>query len=290
MHIIHTIDALTHLVRQWRTHHERIAYVPTMGALHAGHSALLQAARASADRLILSIFVNPMQFGPTEDLATYPRTFDADCVIAQQCEVDAIFAPTVETIYPEGDQTVVDVGPLAEGLCGAHRPGHFRGVATVVCKLFHIMAPDVAYFGEKDYQQLQLIRRMVRDLHWPITIVGLPTVREADGLALSSRNRHLAPSERARALAIPRALHACQARARTLRETAPLIAGVQAALAQALDRIDYVAIVDAEDLTPLASLDRGPTATGVRPARLCVAGYLGTTRLIDNIALVPHDR
>ncbi len=181
---------------------QRIAFVPTIGALHAGHVSLLREARRHGDLLVLSIFVNPTQFGPKEDLSRYPRTFDADLEKAREAGADVVFHPEPTEMYPDGYQTFVEVRRLQEGLCGASRPGHFVGVATVVLKLFNIVQPQVAFFGEKDYQQLQVIKRMVRDLDLPVVIVGMPIVREADGVALSSRNAYLSAEERARARAL----------------------------------------------------------------------------------------
>jgi pantoate--beta-alanine ligase len=259
-----------------RTRGERIAFVPTMGALHAGHVALLDEARRRADRVVLSIFVNPTQFGPHEDLDRYPRDLPGDLAKAAAAGVDVAFVPDRAAMYTEGNQTTVQVHELERGMCGDARPGHFVGVATVVCKLFNIVRPHIAVFGEKDFQQLAVIRRMVRDLDVPVEIVGLPTVREADGLALSSRNRFLSADERARALSISRALFA----ARTdweagQKDAAVLRAGVRKVLADAgIDRVEYVDLRDAETLRPMTIVDR--------PAVLAVAAFVGATRLIDN--------
>ncbi len=251
-----------------------------MGALHEGHAALLRAAREAAGTgpVVASVFVNPLQFAPGEDLDRYPRTFEADLELCRRAGVDVVFAPSATEVYPDGEPLVtVEPGPLAAELEGASRPGHFRGVLTVVAKLFGLTRPDLAVFGEKDYQQLVLVRRMSRDLCLGVDVVGVPTVREADGLALSSRNRYLDPDERARAAALSRALRAAQ-------ECAP--AGVTAALAAA------TAELDAEHLEPdylelrtpdLATLD--PSAAGPAEARILVAARVGTTRLIDNLPL-----
>jgi len=256
----------------------RIAFVPTMGYLHAGHVALLDEARRLGDRVALSIFVNPTQFGPREDLDRYPRDLPGDLAKAAAAGTDVAFVPEVAAMYPSGHQTTVQVHRLERGLCGEVRPGHFVGVATVVCKLFNIVRPHVAVFGEKDFQQLALIRRMVRDLDMPVEIVGLPTVREPDGLAMSSRNKFLSPAERARAAAISTALFAARERWRSgVTDAAPLIAEVSAALAEPVARIQYVEIRDAETLEPLATVDR--------PAVLAVAAFVGATRLIDNVRL-----
>ncbi len=255
---------------------ERIAFVPTMGALHAGHVVLLGEGRRRAERLVLSIFVNPTQFGPNEDLARYPRDLPGDLAKAAGAGTDVAFVPDAGDIYPAGFQTTVAVGELSRGLDGPLRPGHFAGVATVVAKLFNIVRPDLAIFGEKDFQQLAIVRRMVADLAMGIEIVGVPTVREPDGLAMSSRNAYLSPAERARATSLCRALFAARDRvaagegdARALLETA------RAALD--VDRLDYLELCDAETLAPVTRVDR--------PAVLAVAAFIGRTRLIDNVRI-----
>jgi pantoate--beta-alanine ligase len=257
-----------------------LVLVPTMGALHAGHSALIDAARARAGTggtVVVSIFVNPTQFGPHEDLAKYPRTVEADLELCAAHGTDAIFAPTADEMYPPGDSTFVEENALARGLCGASRPGHFRGVCTVVAKLFHILRPDAAIFGEKDYQQLAVIRRMNRDLRFGIDIIGHPTVREDDGLALSSRNRYLSPDERRRARHFPAALAA----AARERRPAEIIATATVLITRDCGAApEYVAVVDAETLKPLDALDR--------PAVLAAAVKIGETRLIDNVRLTPR--
>jgi len=256
----------------------RIAFVPTMGALHAGHVALLEEGRRRADQLVLSIFVNPTQFGPREDLDRYPRDLPGDLALGAGSGVSVAFVPERTAMYPSGHQTTVQVHDLEQVMCGAARPGHFVGVATVVCKLFNIVRPHVAIFGEKDFQQLAVIRRMVRDLNMPVEIVGHPTVREPDGLALSSRNKFLSAGDRARALGLSRALFAARARfASGERDAAVLIAEARWALDGACDRLDYLDLRDAEDLLPLAVVDR--------PAVLAVAAFVGPTRLIDNVRL-----
>jgi len=259
-----------------RARGERIAFVPTMGYLHAGHTALMDEAHRHGDRVVLSIFVNPLQFGPNEDLERYPRDLPGDLAKAAAHRVDAVFLPTPANMYPPGHQTTVQVHELEQGLCGGSRPGHFVGVATVVCKLFNIVRPHAAVFGEKDFQQLALIRRMVRDLDMPVDIVSLPTVREPDGLAMSSRNKYLLPDERQRAAAISRALFAARAaRDGGERDAAKLVEGVVAVLHDEVTRIDYVELRDAESLQSLATVDR--------PAVLAVAAFVGRTRLIDNV-------
>lgn len=258
-----------------------IAVVPTMGALHDGHLALLRAARARADIVILTIFVNPTQFGPGEDLAQYPRDEANDVAKARTCGIDLAFCPEASAMYPPGHQTFVEVGELQKPLCGASRPGHFAGVATVVAALFHITRPHIAVFGEKDYQQLAIIRRMVRDLHFGIDVVSVPIVREPDGLAMSSRNAYLSPEQRRAALALSRSLAAGNALVTAgERDPAPIIAAARDILAaEPLLRIDYVELRDAVELSEIARLER--------PAVLAIAAFAGTTRLIDQIALAP---
>jgi pantoate--beta-alanine ligase len=257
-----------------------VILVPTMGALHAGHAALIDAARARAGRngtVIVSIFVNPTQFGPNEDLAKYPRTMEADLEMCSTHGADAVFAPTADEMYPPGDSTFVDEAELSRGLCGAQRPGHFRGVCTVVAKLFNIIRPDAAIFGEKDYQQLAIVRRMARDLFFNLEIIGHPTVREADGLAMSSRNRYLDADERKRAAAFPAALST----AAQENDPGQIMAKATALITEGTGSApQYVELVDAETLAPLAALDR--------PAVLAAAVKIGETRLIDNVRLAPR--
>jgi pantoate--beta-alanine ligase len=257
----------------------RIAVVPTMGALHDGHLALVRAARARADVVILTIFVNPTQFGPNEDLAKYPRDEEGDLAKARAAGIDLAFCPEAAAMYRPGSQTFVEVRELQKPLCGASRPGHFAGVATVVAKLFHIALPHVAVFGEKDYQQLAIIRRMVRDLDFAIEIASVPIVREPDGLALSSRNAYLSAPQRRAALSLSAGLAAAeQAFAAGERRSEALVAAVRARIdAEAETRIDYVELRDADELTPLSTIER--------PAVLAVAAFVGTTRLIDNRVL-----
>jgi pantoate--beta-alanine ligase len=257
----------------------RIAVVPTMGALHDGHLSLLRAGRARADLLIATIFVNPTQFGPGEDYAAYPRTEEDDVARARECGADLVFAPDADSMYPPGYETYVEVRELSRPLCGASRPGHFSGVATVVTKLFHTTLPHVAVFGEKDYQQLALIRRMNRDLDFGIEIVGMPIVREADGLALSSRNRYLSPEERADALSLSRGLTAAREAYRAgERDRGALEACARAPVEAApRARLEYAELRDADTLEPVERADR--------PAVLAVAARVGTTRLIDNTVL-----
>lgn len=261
----------------------RVALVPTMGALHDGHLALVAEARrrVGPDGFVaLSIFVNPTQFGPTEDLAAYPRDLDSDLARCASAGVDAVFAPEAAAMYPPGDETRVRVGALTEGLCGAWRPGHFEGVATVVTKLFALAGPCVAVFGRKDYQQWRVVSRLARDLWLPVDVVGLATVREPDGLAMSSRNRYLSAADRARAVAVPTALDAAvRAWASGERNPRALESAARAVLAAACDRVEYV---EARDAASLATLDDGPA---VAPVVLALAVRVGTTRLIDNLVL-----
>jgi pantoate--beta-alanine ligase len=255
-----------------------VALVPTMGALHEGHRSLIREARARAAQVVVSIFVNPLQFAPNEDFSRYPRTFDADLQACRDEGVDVVFAPAVEDMYPPGHQVGVRAGAMGEIVEGASRPGHFDGMLTVVLKLFNLVAPDVAVFGRKDAQQLALIRRMAADLDLPIEIVGAPTVREPDGLALSSRNRYLSADERRVALALPRALRAGAAGS----SPAEIRAAAMAVLHDAAPELvlDYLALVD-----PATFAEVGDSYTG--EALLAVAARVGRTRLIDNIAVSP---
>ena len=250
-----------------------------MGALHVGHLALVKAALGMADRVVASIFVNPTQFGPSEDLSRYPRQEADDAAALDAAGCHLLYAPDVAEVYPHGFATEVRVARVSEGLCGAHRPGHFAGVATVVAKLLNQTQPDVALFGEKDYQQLLVIRRLVTDLDMPVEIVGVPTVREADGLALSSRNAYLSDAERTRAALFPQTLAEARERLFAGEAVDVVIAAAAARLADAGLESDYVDLRSADTLEPMAALDR--------PARLLGAVRVGTTRLIDNIAVEP---
>ena len=273
---VRTVAALRREVATWRGQKLSVALVPTMGALHQGHLALVARARELADRVVASLFVNPAQFGPNEDFARYPRDEMADAGKLAGAGCDLLFAPGVAEIYPRGFATTVDPGPLAERLCGPFRPGHFRGVATVVTKLLLEALPDVACFGEKDYQQLQIIRGIARDLDIPVRIEGVATVREADGLALSSRNAYLTAAERQIAPALHRVLTDAAARVRAGASPRDAeTAAVAQLLAAGFASVDYVELCDATTLEPLAGLDR--------PARALAAARLGATRLIDNI-------
>lgn len=275
--IVRTVADLRAAVAGWRKSGERVGLVPTMGALHDGHLTLVRAARAMCPRAIVSIFVNPIQFGPNADFDRYPRDLDGDVAKLGRVGTDLVFAPDVSEMYPPGFATTVSLSGLTEGLCGPHRPGHFAGVATVVTKLLNQAAPDAAFFGEKDFQQLQVVRRVVRDLDIPTEIVGVPTVREADGLAMSSRNLYLSADQRARAATLYRVLTQAAQALRGGAPSAEVIARGKADLAAAgFDPIDYLDVVDAETLIAI------PGANG--NARIAVAAWLGKTRLIDNIA------
>lgn len=284
MEIITSVPALRELVSTARRAGRRIGFVPTMGFLHEGHLALMRQARSENDLLITSVFVNPTQFGPNEDFEAYPRDEARDCALMSSVGVDAAFFPTVEAMYPQGYDTIVEVGPsLTNGLCGGSRPGHFRGVATVVTKLFNLVQPDAAYFGQKDAQQVAVIRRMVEDLNIPVEIVACPIVRESDGLAMSSRNTYLGPSERRDALILSQALKAAEGAVAAGERTA---AAVEALIRRTISTvptavIDYVEIVDANTLVPLEEL-RGSVL-------IALAVKVGKPRLIDNCVLeVPH--
>jgi pantoate--beta-alanine ligase len=275
---VHT--AIAELLR-WRAQATvPVGFVPTMGFLHAGHLSLIRRARAENASAVVSIFVNPTQFGPGEDFQRYPRDLDRDLGLIESARVDAVFTPTVDEMYPQGASTVVEVESLSGMLEGASRPGHFRGVATVVCTLFHLVQPHRAYFGEKDYQQLQVIQRMVHDLQMPVEVIGCPTVREPDGLAMSSRNVYLSPPEREAAATLSGALSEAERLFQEgVRDALALQQRVQSLLAaQSLIRIDYVAVVQPHTLRPLTSL--GPDG-----AVICLAVWLGKTRLIDNLRL-----
>ena len=274
---VERVAELRDQVRRWRAAGERIACVPTMGNLHAGHLSLVRAGRACADRVVASIFVNPLQFAANEDLDAYPRTLDADRAQLAAMGCDLLFTPSVRTIYPHGQDshTRVEVPGLSDWLCGASRPGHFVGVATVVCKLLNLMQPDVALFGEKDFQQLLVIRRLVEDLALPVEIIGVPTTREADGLAMSSRNGYLTPAERALAPALYRVLNQTAEALRAGEVLAQAEYAGRNALAAAGLRPDYLSVRRAEDLAPAGAADRALV--------ILAAAYLGRARLIDNL-------
>jgi pantoate--beta-alanine ligase len=276
--VVTTIAEVRAAVADARNRGRTVGFVPTMGALHEGHAALVRAARAAGGFVVVSVFVNPTQFGPTEDFARYPRTLDADRALCHEAGADLVFAPSAAEMYPERSVAFAEVAELDTVLCGASRPGHFRGVCTVVLKLFNIVLPDRAFFGAKDYQQARIITQMVRDLNAPVAVRVEPTVREPDGLALSSRNRYLSPDERGAAPAIYRALLAVRERAAGERDVPTLEATLRAKLAAIPGaRVDYARIVDAETLQPIERVER--------PVVAAVAVFLGTTRLIDNVVI-----
>jgi pantoate--beta-alanine ligase len=261
---------------------ETIAFVPTMGFLHEGHLILMREGRKRASVLVSSLFVNPTQFGPSEDFSRYPRNFERDCELMRAVPVDALFAPASDAMYPAGSQTWVEATEVTKGLCADHRPGHFRGVTTVCAKLFNIVKPHVALFGEKDFQQLRAIQRMVRDLNFDLEIVPVATVREKDGLAMSSRNAYLTPEQREQALALSRALKAAGT---CLRAGATRPADLASAAREVLEntagvKIEYVEAVDAETLAPIVTIDR--------PVVVAIAAQVGATRLIDNMVFAPR--
>jgi pantoate--beta-alanine ligase len=279
MQIISDIQQMQSLTSTLKREGRRIAFVPTMGFLHEGHASLLREGRTRGDCLVLSIFVNPIQFGPAEDLERYPRNLDGDCAIARECGVDIVFTPTAAEMYPPGFQTGIRVKELALPLCGASRPGHFDGVATVVAKLFNIVQPDVALFGRKDFQQLAIIRRMAADLSLPVEIVGMPIVRDQDGLAMSSRNAYLSPELRHSALCLSSAIRLVRERYSTgERNAARLIEAARDLIhAESAATIDYLELRDASTLETAAEVSD--------TTLMALAVIIGTTRLIDNTLL-----
>ena len=278
MRIITAIDEMQTAARELRSG-GTLGLVTTMGALHAGHLSLIAAARRDCAHVVASIFVNPLQFGPNEDFSRYPRTFDADCAALTAAGVDLLFAPSAETLTPAGATTFIEVAGISDRLDGASRPGHFRGVATIVAKLFHIVAPDRAYFGQKDAAQVAVLRAMVRELNLPVDLVVCPIVREPDGLALSSRNRYLTPEQRSRATILHRALnaaadlHACGER-NTRAVTAAML---EVFATEPSVKVEFAAVVDPDTLLPVEDTTRG--------ALIAVAAHLGQTRLIDNLLI-----
>ena len=279
MNIISLTTEMQQVALNLKQNGQRIAFVPTMGFLHEGHASLLREGRRRVDILVLSIFVNPIQFGPNEDLERYPRNLDGDCAIARECGVDIVFTPTAAEMYPAGFQTSIRVNDLALPLCGASRPGHFDGVATVVTKLFNIVQPDLALFGMKDFQQLAIIRRMVHDLSLPVEIVGMPIVREADGLAMSSRNAYLSPDERRSALCLSRAIRLVRERYAAGEHTA----GALLSAAQELIEAEPAAVIDYLELRDSATLETVSTVSD--GTLMALAVRIGATRLIDNTLL-----
>jgi pantoate--beta-alanine ligase len=283
MQIVTSAARMTEQSEAARSRGRRIGFVPTMGALHEGHLSLVAHARAACDEVVLSIYVNPLQFGPREDFAAYPRDLEKDAALSRRAGVTVLFAPEDAEIHVQGSRTFVEVAGLQDALCGRSRPGHFRGVATVVAKLFAVVRPHAAYFGEKDAQQIRLIRRMTRDLHLPIDIVGCPIVRAADGLALSSRNAYLGEAERRAAPVVHRALCAAAERAAAGETDASRLVALvtEEIAAEPLARIDYVEAVDDDSLEPVASV-RGRVL-------LAAAVHFGRARLIDNVVLEGRD-
>ena len=275
MKIVGTVKEVREQVKEWKKQGLSVGFVPTMGYLHEGHKSLMDAARKGNDKVVVSIFVNPMQFGPTEDLATYPRDLDHDAALCESAGVDLIFHPEAEEMYEKDFCSFVDMTGLTEGLCGKTRPIHFRGVCTVVNKLFNIVTPDHAYFGQKDGQQLAVIKRMVRDLNMDIEIVGCPIVREEDGLANSSRNTYLSPEERKAALILSKTVALGKELAKTEKDANKVVEAMKKNIeTEPLAKIDYVEAVDALSMAPVEKLEG--------TCMLAMAVYIGKTRLIDN--------
>lgn len=275
MKIVGTVKEVREQVKEWKKQGLSVGFVPTMGYLHEGHKSLMDAARKGNDKVVVSIFVNPMQFGPTEDLATYPRDLDHDAALCESAGVDLIFHPEAEEMYEKDFCSFVDMTGLTEGLCGKTRPIHFRGVCTVVNKLFNIVTPDHAYFGQKDGQQLAVIKRMVRDLNMDIEIVGCPIVREEDGLAKSSRNTYLSPEERKAALILSKTVVLGKELAKTEKDANKVVEAMKKNIeTEPLAKIDYVEAVDALSMAPVEKLEG--------TCMLAMAVYIGKTRLIDN--------
>ncbi len=281
MRAVESAQELSRLCDEARAGGARVGLVPTMGALHRGHARLIEVARERSDFVVVTVFVNPTQFGPSEDLAKYPRTLDADSALSRELGASVLFTPEVATMYPAGEETRVRVGRTAGALCGEFRPTHFEGVTTVVAKLFGAVGRSVAVFGRKDYQQLRVISRMAADLFYPVEIVGVPTVREPDGLALSSRNRYLSPADRVRALGLARGLSAAvRAFEQGERRASALVQVCRDAVEPNADSVDYVTLADAHNVEPFDLEQR----IGER-ALLAVAARVGGARLIDNVVL-----
>ena len=278
--IVRTKAELRSVVHTWRAAGESVSVVPTMGALHEGHLSLVRAAREQSDRVIVTLFVNPKQFDDAGDLSDYPRTEEEDAAKLAPLGVDLLFAPAASEIYPQGFATKVSVSGVSEGLCGAARAGHFDGVATIVAKLFIQTAADLAFFGDKDFQQMQVVKRMARDLDIPVTVIACPTVREPDGLAMSSRNVQLSKEDRVRAPVLAQTLFAAAGRIEAGEPVATVLSQSVSALEKAgFDKVDYFELRAESGLRPLDSL--------IEPARLLAAAHLGETRLIDNVAVRP---
>ena len=276
MEIIRTVADMKARAAAWKAEGLSIGLVPTMGSLHEGHESLMDAARAASDRVVVSVFVNPIQFGPGEDYEAYPRDLERDARICERHGVDVVFHPEVDDMYAPAHNTFVVMETLTDSLCGASRPGHFRGVCTVVTKLFNIVTPDRAYFGQKDAQQLAVIKRMVKDLNMPLTITGCPIIREEDGLAKSSRNTYLSPEERKAALVLSRSIFLGKEMVeKGERDCKKILASMTAEIEkEPLAKIDYVKIVDLDTMQQVEKIDRGFLAA--------IAVYIGKTRLIDN--------
>jgi len=282
MRTVRTISEIRMALKTLREGGHRIGFVPTMGFLHEGHASLIKQSTARCNSTVVSVFVNPTQFGPSEDLSRYPRDLDRDQNLCLKLGVDVLFLPEASELYPTGFSTFVEPGPLSENLCGKFRPGHFRGVATVVAKLFNIVQPDLAFFGQKDLQQIAVIRRMIKDLNMPVDIIAVPTVREADGLAMSSRNSYLSPEDRQRALCLHRGLTAASEAFQGGERRVSRLAEIARNHFEGVDEIQYSQLVDAGTMEPLAG-------EVTRAAALCVAAVVGKTRLIDNVLLSPTD-
>jgi len=284
MRVIQSPKEMQQQVREWKQQGLKIALVPTMGCLHAGHLSLMRIARQNGDRVIVSIFVNPLQFGPNEDFDAYPRQFEADCSLVKNEKVHLVFHPDAGEMYPCGFQTTISVKNLSVGMCGADRPGHFDGVATVVAQLLHLTSPDVAVFGEKDFQQLTIIRQMVRDLHFPVTIIGAPIIREADGLAMSSRNKYLKGEMRHQALCLYQSIQAAKLLVGdgggTNVTAEAVVELTKKTVEEAGCRLEYAVVVNEHSLQPEAVVGNGSV--------LAIAVKVGgSVRLIDNAKLVP---
>lgn len=281
MKLIHSISQMRQLSRRLRRQGARLGLVPTMGALHEGHLSLVRAAKVKSDLVAVSIFVNPTQFGPNEDFARYPRSLEKDCELLEREGVEFVFAPSAEEMYPSGAVTWVTIEGLSERLCGKSRPGHFRGVATVVAKLFNVVEPDIAFFGQKDAAQVAVLKRMVRELNFPVEVEVCPIVRESDGLALSSRNAYLTADERRMALVLHASLQRAQKLFHDGERDAPKIVSEakKAFVLQPAVRLDYFEIVDPDTLEPISTINNR--------SLVAVAAFVGSTRLIDNILLEP---
>ena len=278
MRLVRSVPELRALLKTLRGKAGRLGLVPTMGYLHEGHASLIQHCRSRCDSVVVSVFINPMQFGMEEDLGRYPQDLDRDQALCLQKGATVLFIPELKEIYPTGFNTFIDPGLMGQVLCGKYRPGHFRGVVTIVSKLLNIIQPDLAFFGQKDLQQAAIIRRMIWDLNLPVELVVVPTVREADGLAMSSRNVYLSPDERRRALCISRALFAAERAFKGNVRSSDELLGIARQTLTELDELQYCELVDALTLDPI----EGQIG---RLAGLCVAGKIGTTRLIDNVLL-----